>query len=153
MAKVRLTVPERDKDYTTPEGYLPVRLIGIPQVTRPVGRKSFHAYDSVDEALKLATTKQFGTIFFNRAWSKLTNGEIRSLIRNDVVAVMRPGQNVDFIYHPAEVLSRRQTPEQQQRRMPIDPRINPELSTKPFRSSSYRRSPYFEYFDTRRHEA
>lgn len=60
---------------------------------------------------------------------------------------------MDFIYHPAEVLSPGQTPKQQKPRIPIDPRINPKLRTKPFRSFSYRRSPYFEYFDTPRDEA
>jgi hypothetical protein len=148
-----LTGPDQNKDYPTPEGYFPLRLIGIPQVTRPIGRPSFHAHDSVDEALGLADTKQFGTMYFNSAWSKLTKGEIRSLIRHDVVAVVRPGVDIDFIYHPAEVLSPGQTREQQKERIPIDPRINPELRTKPFRSSSYRRSPYFEYFDTPLYDA
>ena len=147
-----LTGPDSDKDYPCPEGYLPVTLIGIPQVTRPVGRKSFYAHDSVDEALELATSNLFGTIYFNKAWSTLTNGQVRSRIRNDVVAVARPGVDLDYIYHPAEVLSPGQTPEQQKERMPIDPRINPDLRTKRFRSSSYRRSPYFEYFDTPRYE-
>ena len=148
-----LTGPDRDKDYPCPEGYLPVTLIGVPQVTRPVGRKSFHAHDSVDEALDLASSNLFGTIYFNRAWSTLTNGEVRSRIRNDIVAVARPGVDVNFIYHPSEVLSPGQTEEQQKERMPIDPRINPDLRTKKFRSSSYRRSPYFEYFDTPLYEA
>jgi hypothetical protein len=148
-----LTGPELDKDSPTPQGYLPVTLIGIPQVTRPIGRPSFHAYDSVDEALELAKTNQFGTIYFNRAWSTLTNGEVKSRIRNDVVAVVRPGVNADFIYHPAEVLSPGQTHGQQQRRMPIDPRIKPELRIKEFRLSSYRRSPYFEYYDTPSYDA
>jgi hypothetical protein len=147
-----LTGPTQDKDYMTPEGYLPVTLIGIPQVTRPVGRNSFHAHDSVDEALILATSNLFGTIYFNRAWSTLTNGEVKSRIRNDVVAVVRPGFDANFIYHPVEVLSPRQTPKGQEQRMPKDPRINPDLRTRRFRSSTYRRSPYFEYFDTPRYE-
>jgi hypothetical protein len=144
--------PELDKDYPCPEGYLAVRLIGIPQVTRPVGRRSYHAYDSVDEALALAKTKQFGTIYFNRAWSSLTNGEVRSRIQRDVVAVKLPGLDMDAIYHPVEVLSPGQTKEQQERRMDPDPRIAP-LRTRRFRESSYGRSPYFEYFDAPSNEA
>lgn len=148
-----LTGPDQDKNYPTPEGYLPVTLIGIPQVTRPAGRRSFHAHDSVDEALGLAETNQFGTIYFNRAWSTLTNGEVKSRVQHDVVAVVRPGADLGLIYHPSEVLSPGQTREQQQLRIPKDPRINRKLGIKRFRLSGNQRSPYFEYFDTPDYDA
>jgi len=147
-----LTGPDSDKDYPCPDDYLPVTLIGIPQVTRPIGHPSFHAYDSVDEALKLAETNQFETIYFNRAWATLTSREVRVRSRPDLVAVVRAGLNLEQIYHPVEVKSRGQTDEELKERMPKDPRIAP-LQTRDFRLSRYRRSPYFEYFDSPRYDA
>ena len=148
-----LTGPERDEDYPCPEDYLPVTLIGIPQVTRPIGRPSFHAHDSVDEALALAKTNQFGTIYFNREFSTLTNGEVKSRIRPDVVGVSRPDLNLEQIYHPVEVLSPGQQDPVLRDRFPQDPRIKRDRPFKPFRPSSYQRSPYFIYFDTPPYEA
>jgi hypothetical protein len=143
---------DEEKDYACPEGYTAVKLSGIPQVTRPVGRPSFHAHDSVDEALELAKTDQFNTIYFNRKFVTLTKGQVRSNIQSDVVAVARPELNLEHIYHPVEVMSPRQTQRQLQQRMPVDPRIKP-LKFRDFRSSSYRRSPYFTYFDTPSYDA
>jgi hypothetical protein len=95
-------------EFTKPEGYDEVKFIGTPQATFSGGAETGHAKDSIEVGLRLATTNQFETIYFNRSFSKITNGMVESLIRPDVVAVTRPTINDRFVYHPYESLSPRQ---------------------------------------------
>jgi len=132
------------QEYAEPPGYDTVRLVGTPQVTRSSGSETGHAQDSVEEALRLAETNQFSTIYFNRSFSMITSRMVQSLIRPDVVAVVRPHLDVFEIYHPYESLSPGQTLEERQDDMPDVPGIRP-LDGRRYKRFGIMRSPYFRY--------
>jgi hypothetical protein len=112
-------------DFIPPKGYDAVILIGRPQATNSGGQQTGHAYDSVNEALRLASSNKFSIIYFNRRWSTI-NGELfKSLIRPDVVAVARPEVNLPYRFYPYESLSPGQTLVERQPAMPNVPYIAP----------------------------
>ena len=83
----------RDKEYPAPKGYFVVELRGTPQANFAGGRETDHADRSVAEAMRLAATNQFSTIFFNSTVSTGTGRLVESLLRPDVYAVYRPKLN------------------------------------------------------------
>ena len=96
-----------------------MKFVGTPQVTSSRGEETGHAADSAQEALRLARTNEFETIYFNRGLTMSTRGLYQSLIRPDVVAVARPDLNWEITHFPYETLSDGQTEQQQQARMPV----------------------------------
>ncbi len=111
------------EEYQQPPGYSKVRLLGAPQRTLASGSETTHALRSVIEGLRLAKTDEFSEIYFNRSFTTVTRRMFESLIRPDVVAVARPELDLGYIYQPSEILSGRQTHEDQQARMPDVPGI------------------------------
>jgi hypothetical protein len=111
---------DRTEEFNQPEGYAKVRFVGTPQVTNSRGAETGHAADSAQEALRLARTNEFETIYFNRGLTMSTRGLYQSLIRPDVVAVARPDLNWEITHFPYESLSPGQDKEGQQERMPTD---------------------------------
>ncbi len=109
------------EEFVQPKNYDRVMLIGTPQVTRAGGVETRHAEDSLAEGLSLASTNRFSTIFFNRSFSTITNGERTELIRPDVLAVVRPELDLGYRYWPYESLSPGQTKEERQDQMPSFP--------------------------------
>ncbi len=112
-----------DASFAQPSGYDSVILKGTPQVTRSKGSETGHAYDSIDEALRLAKTHQFSEIYFNLSLSKATKRTVQSLIRPDVLAEARPPLSDLFLYQPYESFSRGQNASIRQNQMSIFPGI------------------------------
>jgi hypothetical protein len=77
----------------------------------------------VVEGLRLAESNEFSEVYFNRSFTTVTSRMFESLIRPDVVAVARPELDLGYRYQPFEILSGRQTHEDQQERMPNVPGI------------------------------
>jgi hypothetical protein len=117
------------EEFAKPPGYDTVRLVGAPQRTDASGAETTHALRSVVEGLRLAETNDFSEVYFNRSFTTVTRGMFESLIRPDVVAVARPELDLGYRYQPSEILSGRQTPTDQQARMPNVPGIR-EIITK-----------------------
>jgi hypothetical protein len=105
-----------DQDYEQPPGYDAVRLVGLPQATRSLGVETNHAIESVREGLRMAETNRYSTIFFNRSYSTLSDGEVLSPLRSDVVGVLRPSARA-FRYDPYEVYSPGQKPEDREEQL------------------------------------
>jgi hypothetical protein len=112
-------------DYPLPEGYDTVTFKGRPQVTRLGGVPTGHARDGVKEALRLAASNAFSTIYFNRSFSTITNGMVFSRLRPDVVALTRPTSNLPYRHYPYESLSEGQELPDRQKEMPEVPGIAP----------------------------
>lgn len=110
-------------DFEEPGGYDSVTLRGAPQVTYSRGVETKHAYDSIDEALRLAATNQFSDIFFNRSFAVLSNRIVQSPVRPDVVAIARVSFRSPFQFHPYEVLSRGQHGNIREQEMPKAPDV------------------------------
>ena len=111
------STPERDLP-GAPEGYDEVLLRGRPQVTSSRGWETGHADDGVEEALRLARSNAFKEICFNLSFTNCTDMVVQSLIRPDVLAIVRPQIETNERFWPYETLSGRQTQRQQQDRMP-----------------------------------
>lgn len=114
-----------DFEYIQPDGYDVVVLKGTPQVTNSRGVRTDHDLKGIEEALRLAATNQFSQISFNQSFTRSTNGLVRSKIRPDVFAVVRPPLNLPYRYYPWETLSPRQTLPRRQAQMPLDPSVAP----------------------------
>jgi hypothetical protein len=126
---------DNKEEFDQPPGYAKVRLVGTPQITSSRGVETGHAADSTEEALRLARSNEFETIYFNRSLTMSTQGLYQSLIRPDVVAVARPDLQWEITHVPYETLSAGQTEEEQQDRMP---KGVPWIA--PIRSGSYKRA-------------
>jgi len=124
-------------------GYIRVILRGVPQRTLRQGRESKHAWDSIDEALLLARTRQFSEIFFNTSLSVSTGRIIQNKLRPDVFGIIRPELESEYIYHPREVFSGGQTAAGRQSQMPKDPRLAPIEGRDVSKRRPLRLSPYF----------
>jgi hypothetical protein len=111
------------EEYAKPPGYDTVRLVGSPQRTVASGGETTHALRSAIEGLRLAATNDFSQVYFNRSFTIVSNRTFQSLIRPDVVAVARPELELGYHFQPSEILSGRQTHDQQQARMPDVPGI------------------------------
>jgi hypothetical protein len=111
--------------FAQPDGYDLITLKGTPQVTNSKGFETGHAYDSIDEALRLAKTHQFSEIYFNRSLSKATDQTVQSLIRPDVLALARPPLSNLFPYQPYESFSKGQNEIARKKQMSIFPGIAP----------------------------
>jgi hypothetical protein len=130
-------------DYAKPPGYDSVRLIGTPQVTSEGDGESEHARESVVEALRLAETNQFSEIYFNRSYTRITNRMFLSRIRPDVVGAVRPGLNLNYLYHPFEIYSPGQNQRTREAQMPISP-IFRDVEGRSYKGFGWDISPYFE---------
>ena len=106
-----------------PEGYDEVLLRGRPQVTSSGGRETPHADDGVAEALRLARSNEFEEICFNLSFSNCTGMVVQSLLRPDVLAVVRPQLDVGYSFRPYESWSPGQNPQARQLKMPNVPGI------------------------------
>lgn len=111
--------------FAKPDGYDLITLKGTPQVTHSNGFETGHAYDSIDEALRLAQTHQFSQIYFNRSLAKATDRTVASLIRPDVLAVARPPLSELFGYQPYESFSEGQHAVTRQDQLSIFPGLAP----------------------------
>ncbi len=112
-------------NFAKPDGYDLITLKGTPQVTHSNGFETGHAYDSIDEALRLAQTHQFSQIYFNRSLAKATDRTVESLIRPDVLAVARPPLSELFGYQPYESFSTGQRTTKRQDQLSIFPGLAP----------------------------
>jgi hypothetical protein len=110
-------------EYERPEGYDEVKLIGRPQTTYSRGVETGHARDSIDEAIRLASSNKFSEIYFNHTFSTSTQGVVESLLRPDVLARVRDEIDQPGRYAPYESLSPRQAGPNRARLMPKVPAI------------------------------
>jgi hypothetical protein len=113
-----------DREYELPPGYDPVRLVGLPQSTSSLGVETKHAIESVREGLRMAETNTFSSIYFNRSFTTLSDGEISSPLRPDVVGVLRPEARAGYRFDPYEVYSPGQKPEARENQLKDLPWIN-----------------------------
>ncbi|HEY2708498.1 MAG TPA: hypothetical protein VGI95_10630 [Caulobacteraceae bacterium] len=111
--------------YPLPPGYSLVRFIGTPQETRSGNAATRHALESVVEALRMARTNLFSSVYFNRSVSTITGRAIASPLRADVMGVVWPELDVGYALRPYEIVSPGQTPEQQRARFRHLPGIGP----------------------------
>ena len=100
----------RTEDFERPEGYTEVEFSGNPQENYGGERETNHADRSVEEALRLADSRQFSMIFFNRTMSTVTGQVVQSNIRPDVYGVLLPDfrDELEPIGRPVEIMSGRQ---------------------------------------------
>lgn len=89
----------------TPEGYSEVELEGLPQRTTSGGIATNHARESVVRALIEAESDQFSKIYFNRSFTTITNGDVVSYLRADLLCVYRIESISGIRYKPIEILS------------------------------------------------
>jgi hypothetical protein len=97
-----------------------------------------------EEALRLAATNQFSELHFNRTFSTATGRVVQSLIRPDVLAVVRPELDLEDIYHPYESYSPGQNDQTRQPDMPNVPGVRSVYGRR-YKAWSMIRSPYFRY--------
>jgi hypothetical protein len=104
--------------YEKPPGYDEVTLYGTPQRTVSRGADTGHGLGSAEAALDMARTNKYSDIFFNRSFSRISNGEYKTPLRPDVVGRLRPSLDPGRGYDVHEVLSPGQSgpPREQQLR-------------------------------------
>ena len=135
---------DAEGDFMQPPGYQTVRLFGTPQVTYSRGAETGHAEDSIEEALRLGATNQFSELHFNRTFSTATGRVVQSLIRPDVLAVVRPELDLEDIYHPYESYSPGQNDRTRLPDMPNVPWVRPVYGRR-YKAWGVIGSPYFRY--------
>jgi hypothetical protein len=105
-----LSATETEEFSTVPTGYRPVEFIGTPQETRSGGAFTNHAQDGVERALGEATShSSLVEVWFNRAVTTSTRGEVVLPLRPDVMAVYRYPEDV-LRFKPIESYSPGQDP-------------------------------------------
>ncbi|HUO24008.1 MAG TPA: hypothetical protein VMU59_15945 [Caulobacteraceae bacterium] len=106
-----------------PMGYDIMALKGTPQVTYSRGQETKHAPDSIEAALAMAMTNRYSEIFFNRSFSTLTGGMVKSPLRPDVVGIVRPEIKAIERYYPHEIPSPGQNMIKRGSQMPPHPGV------------------------------